>query len=100
MRKLHLLALSIGLGFGSIAMAEPAVTMYGILDGGVTVSKLQHQTAKVQMTNGNWLSNRWGLMGRKISAAETVCFSSLSRALISVTVPRPQREKHSTVKQL
>lgn len=42
MRKLHLLALSIGLGFGSIAMAEPAVTMYGILDGGVTVSKLQH----------------------------------------------------------
>ena len=65
MRKLHLLALSIGLGFGSITMAEPAVTMYGILDGGVTVSKLQHQTAKVQMTNGNWLSNRWGLMGQE-----------------------------------
>lgn len=65
MRKLHLLALSIGLSFGSIAMAEPAVTMYGILDGGVTVSKLQHQTAKVQMTNGNWLSNRWGLMGQE-----------------------------------
>lgn len=50
---------------GFAAMAEPAVTMYGILDGGLTVSKLQHQSAKVQMTNGNWLSNRWGLMDQE-----------------------------------
>ena len=65
---------------GFAAMAEPAVTMYGILDGGLTVSKLQHQSAKVQMTNGNWLSNRWGLMGQEDLAAETVCISSWSRA--------------------
>lgn len=41
------------------------VTTYGILEGGVIVSKLQHQSAKVQMANGNWLSNRWGLMGQE-----------------------------------
>lgn len=65
MKKLHLLVLSIGMATGFAAMAGPAVTMYGILDGGLTVSKLQHQSAKVQMTNGNWLSNRWGLMGQE-----------------------------------
>lgn len=53
------------MAIGSAAMAEPSVTLYGILDGGVSVSKLQHQSAKVQMTNGNWLSNRWGLMGQE-----------------------------------
>ena len=53
------------MSIGSAAMAEPSVTLYGILDGGVSVSKLQHQSAKVQMTNGNWLSNRWGLMGQE-----------------------------------
>ena len=78
MKKLHLLVLSIGMATGFAAMAEPAVTMYGILDGGLTVSKLQHQSAKVQMTNG--LSNRWGLMGQEDLAAETVCISSWSRA--------------------
>lgn len=63
MKNLHLLAISVGMAIGSAAMAEPSVTLYGIFDGGVSVSKLQHQSAKVQMTNGNWLSNRWGLMG-------------------------------------
>ena len=65
MKNLHLLAISVGMSIGSAAMAEPSVTLYGILDGGVSVSKLQHQSAKVQMTNGNWLSNRWGLMGQE-----------------------------------
>ena len=100
MKNLHLLAISVGMSIGSAAMAEPSVTLYGILDGGVSVRKLQHQSAKVQMTNGNWLSNRWGLMGQEDLGGGNSVFSSLSRALISVTVPRPQREKHSTVKQL
>lgn len=65
MKNLHLLAISVGMAIGSAAMAEPSVTLYGIFDGGVSVSKLQHQSAKVQMTNGNWLSNRWGLMGQE-----------------------------------
>ena len=65
MKNLHLLAISVGMSIGSAAMAEPSVTLYGILDGGVSVSKLQHQSAKVQMTNGNWLSNRWGLMSQE-----------------------------------
>ena len=49
MKNLHLLAISVGMAIGSAAMAEPSVTLYGILDGGVSVSKLQHQSAKVQM---------------------------------------------------
>lgn len=48
---------------GTCAFAEPNVTLYGVLDGGVTVSKLSGNSAKVQMTNGNWLGNRWGLKG-------------------------------------
>ena len=40
MKKQHFLAISVGIAISSVATAEPAVTMYGILDGGVTVSKL------------------------------------------------------------
>lgn len=47
MKNLHLLAISVGMAIGSAAMAEPSVTLYGIFDGGVSVSKLQHQSAKV-----------------------------------------------------
>ena len=71
MKNLHLLAISVGMAIGSAAMAEPSVTLYGIFDGGVSVSKLQHQSAKVQMTNGNWLSNRWGLMGQDANCSSS-----------------------------
>lgn len=40
MKNLHLLAISVGMAIGSAAMAEPSVTLYGIFDGGVSVSKL------------------------------------------------------------
>ena len=36
MKNLHLLAISVGMSIGSAAMAEPSVTLYGILDGGVS----------------------------------------------------------------
>ena len=32
MKNLHLLAISVGMAIGSAAMAEPSVTLYGILD--------------------------------------------------------------------
>lgn len=38
----------------SYATAASNVTLYGVLDAGVTVSKLHGDSTKVQMSNGNW----------------------------------------------
>lgn len=40
----------------SYATAASNVTLYGVLDAGVTVSKLHGDSTKVQMSNGNWVS--------------------------------------------
>ena len=37
--------------------------LYGVLDAGVTVSKVHGGDTKVQMSNGNWMGNRWGIKG-------------------------------------
>lgn len=37
----------------SYATAASNVTLYGVLDAGVTVSKLHGDSTKVQMSNGN-----------------------------------------------
>ena len=47
----------------SYATAASNVTLYGVLDAGVTVSKLHGDSTKVQMSNGNWMGNRWGIKG-------------------------------------
>lgn len=47
----------------SYATAASNVTLYGVLDAGVTVSKLHGDSTKVQMSNGNWKGNRWGIKG-------------------------------------
>ena len=47
----------------SYATAASNVTVYGVLDAGVTVSKLHGDSTKVQMSNGNWMGNRWGIKG-------------------------------------
>ena len=51
------------LAAASYATAASEVTLYGVIDAGVTVSKLHGGDTKVQMSNGNWLSNRWGIKG-------------------------------------
>ena len=45
------------------ATAATDVTLYGVLDAGVTVSKVHGGDTKVQMSNGNWMGNRWGIKG-------------------------------------
>ena len=40
----------------SYATAASNVTLYGVLDAGVTVSKLHGDSTKVQMSNGNWMA--------------------------------------------
>lgn len=47
----------------SYATAATDVTLYGVLDAGVTVSKVHGGDTKVQMSNGNWMGNRWGIKG-------------------------------------
>lgn len=42
----------------SYATAATDVTLYGVLDAGVTVSKVHGGDTKVQMSNGNWMGNR------------------------------------------
>lgn len=63
MMKKSLICAAIAAAVTGAAYAETQVTMYGVLDAGVTVSKLRNQDTKVQMTNGNWMGNRWGLKG-------------------------------------
>ena len=57
----------------SYATAATDVTLYGVLDAGVTVSKVHGGDTKVQMSNGNWMGNRWGIKG---SSAAATPFSS------------------------
>ncbi len=54
---------------GSLLLATTAfaseVTLYGVADVGVTVSKNKDSAAKVQMSNGNNLGNRFGFIGKE-----------------------------------
>jgi predicted porin len=59
-KTLVALALSSVAGF---AFAGSSVTLYGILDGGVAVSKNKGADTKVQMVNGVYQGNRWGIKG-------------------------------------
>lgn len=57
------------------ALAESNVMLYGILDGGVSVGKNQGEDTKVQMTNGLYQSNRWGIRGEEdLGSGNTIFF--------------------------
>ncbi len=43
--------------------AESSVTLYGVIDEGITVSKYRHQAATVRESSGNWFSTRFGIKG-------------------------------------
>lgn len=62
MKKTLIAAIVLGAA-STYAMAESSVTLYGNIDGGVTVSKAKNRSTKVQMTGGNWASNSVGLRG-------------------------------------
>ena len=60
--KKSLIALAV-LGASSVAFAASNVTLYGVLDAGAVVSKVKHNTTKVQMKSGFDSGSRWGLKG-------------------------------------
>lgn len=71
--KKSLVCAAIAAVVAGAAYAESQVTLYGVLDGGVTVTKPHSSkyfdsdktATKVQMTNGNWAGNRWGIKGNE-----------------------------------
>ncbi|WP_368045604.1 porin, partial [Turicimonas muris] len=60
--KKSLIALAV-LGASSVAFAASNVTLYGVLDGGVVVSKAKKADTKVQAKSGFDSGSRWGLKG-------------------------------------
>ncbi len=63
--KRLVLASAVALAFSGAAYAESSVTLYGAADVGATVTKLKDQSATVSMSNGNWLSNKFGIKGNE-----------------------------------
>jgi len=61
--KKTLIAMAVLGAASGFAMAESQVTLYGNIDGGVTVSKSKGYDATTQMSNGNWASNSFGIRG-------------------------------------
>jgi general bacterial porin, GBP family len=61
-KKLFILAASTAAWAGG-AQAQSAVTLYGLLDTGITYTNNQNGHSNVQATNGNLNNNRWGLRG-------------------------------------
>ncbi len=46
-----------------VAFAASNVTLYGVIDAGAVVSKVKHNTTKVQMKSGFDSGSRWGIKG-------------------------------------
>ncbi|WP_304947697.1 porin, partial [uncultured Parasutterella sp.] len=63
--KLSLIAAGMLAAVSGTALAASNVTLYGVLDAGVTVSKQHGGSTLVNMSNGNWLGNRWGIKGEE-----------------------------------
>jgi predicted porin len=67
--KKSLLALAALAGFAGVAHAQSSVTLYGIIDGGITYTNKQQTTglgagsSAWQTTSGNLYGSRWGLKG-------------------------------------
>lgn len=80
--KKSLLALATLSAFAGAAHAQSSVTLYGIIDAGITYSNLQ-QTGAVgqashafQMTSGNLYGSRWGLKGTEdLGAGNSAIFA-------------------------
>ena len=60
--KKTLLALAV-MGASSVAFAASNVSLYGVIDTSVVVSKVKHNTTKVQMKSGFDSGSRWGIKG-------------------------------------
>lgn len=49
----------------SVAIAQSNVTLYGVVDGAVSVTKAKGQAARVGFDNGIWAGSRFGIKGEE-----------------------------------
>lgn len=63
------------------AYAASDVTLYGVVDGAVSVSKVKGQAARVGFDNGIWAGSRFGIKGNEDLGADTTSASSWSKVL-------------------
>ncbi|SIO72415.1 porin, GBP family [Burkholderia sp. GAS332] len=61
--KRTLLAAIVGSTFATVAHAQSAVTLYGLIDTGITYTNNQGGKSNVKETSANTLGSRWGLRG-------------------------------------
>lgn len=61
--KVKVLVASLSMLAACSAFASSQVTLYGVLDLGVGVTKDKGQSTKVKMENGKYQGNRWGIKG-------------------------------------
>lgn len=62
-RRISLVAACTGMLLASTADAQSSVTLYGIVDGGITYTNNQQGHSAWQATAGNESGPRWGLLG-------------------------------------
>ncbi len=84
----------------SYATAASNVTLYGVLDAGVTVSKLHGDSTKVQMSNGNWMGNRWGIKGSEDLGNGNSVFFKLEQGFKLSNGNEASKVRHLAAKQL
>ncbi|WP_370594534.1 porin [uncultured Parasutterella sp.] len=61
--KKTLLAMGVLGAFSSLAFAASNVTLYGLIEEGVVVSKAKHKDTMVDLKAGFDSGNRWGIKG-------------------------------------
>ena len=61
--KKTLIAMGVLGAFSSLAFAASNVTLYGVIEEGVMVSKAKHKDTTVQMKSGFDQGPRWGIKG-------------------------------------
>ena len=67
-----------------VAFAASNVTLYGVIDTGLLVSKVKHKDTLVQMSTGFDSGSRWGIKGvEDLGNGYAVGFSS-NRVLIAI----------------
>lgn len=63
--KKTLLAVAFGGTLSAMAHAQSTVTLYGLIDNGITYTNNQSGKSAVQMTSANIQGSRWGLRGNE-----------------------------------
>lgn len=63
------------------AYAQSNVTLYGVVDGAIAVSKVKGGDTRIGFDNGIWAGSRFGIRGTEDLGSATASALSWSRAL-------------------